>query len=393
MTRTREHLTLSLAAAALAVGFSASAAAEIRIGVLYPIAGTGAVYGVPAMHGHNMAADEINAAGGVLGHKIKTFARDSKLKPAAASAAAKELVTKEDVHVLVGGLSSAVGLAISEVSRQEKIVYVATIPKTIKLTREKRHKYTFRTSSNTDFEGDAIAQIAKQVGAQKICDIQLDYAYGHDLADGIVKGLQKHVPGAQKVQDLRVKLGATDYNAFITQILGAGCDVVTSGLWGSHFVNFAQQASPFGLFKQVRYITGGEIASHEIAGKMKKDYPDNVWSNSYELWYHHSTPAHTKFQADLAERSGTKETAMWPVLAYIGVKFIAAAIEKAGGFEDADKLSDALRGMTIDTPVGPRTIHPKTHQADTGQFWGPMKRKSGVDYRVMNPITYIPASD
>ena len=384
----RRKLMTAAAAAALTVG--TAQADEIRIGVLYPITGTGAVYGVPAMHGHDMAVDEINAAGGIMGKKIVTVARDTKLKPAAASAAAKELITKDGVDVLVGGLSSAVGLAISEVARQEKVVYVATIPKTIKMTTEKRHPYVFRTASHTDFEGDAIAQIVGKLGLKRICDIQLDYAYGHDLADGIVKGLKRHAPDAEKVLDLRVKLGATDYNTFISQIMGAGCDGVTSGLWGSHFVNFAQQGRPFGLFNQIKYISGGEIASHEIAGRMKGDYPDNVWSNTYELWYDDYDSSHAEFQKALAQRSGTKETAMWPVLAYIGVKFIAAAAEKAGSV-DADKLAAALKGMSIGTPVGKRTIDPETHQADTGQFWGPMVKKEGVEYRMMDPVTYIPA--
>ena len=377
------------AAFMLAAGV-ASANAEIKIGVLYPIAGTGAVYGTPAMYGHNMAVDEVNAAGGIMGQKVVSFARDTKLKPAAAAAAAKELITKEGVDVLVGGLSSAVGLAISEVARQEGVVYIATIPKTIQMTTKKLHKHVFRTSSHTDFEGDAIAQIVKKLGKKSVCDIQLDYAYGHDLAAGIEKGLTKHAPNVKKVIDLRSKLGATDYNAQITQILGSGCDVVTSGLWGSHFVNFAQQAKPFGLFDRVTYISGGEIASHEIAGKMGKDYPDNVISNSYELWYDHTFPGHKKFQADLAKRSGKKETAMWPVLAYIGVKFIEAAGNKAGTM-DADNFAAALEGMTIKTPVGDRTIDSKTHQANTGQFWGPMVKKSGVDYRVMSPVTWYPA--
>ena len=221
----RSHL-VSAAAVVLLAG--AAQADEIRIGVLYPIAGTGAVYGEPAMHGHNMAVDELNAAGGILGKKIVTFARDTKLKPAAASAAAKELITKDGVNVLVGGLSSAVGLAISEVARQEKVVYVATIPKTIKLTTEKRHDHVFRTASHTDFEGDAMGQIVAKLGLKKICDIQLDYAYGHDLAAGIEKGLKRHAPDAEKVLDLRAKLGATDYSTFISQIMGAGCDGVTS---------------------------------------------------------------------------------------------------------------------------------------------------------------------
>ena len=192
------------------------------------------------------------------------------------------------------------------------------------------------------------------------------------------------------VIELRPKLLATDYNVFISQILGAGCDGITSGLWGSHFVNFSQQAKPFGLFSRVKYVSGGEIASHEIAGEMGDNYPDNVWSNTYELWYDHFDPSHEAFQQEVARRSGTDETAMWPVLAYIGVQFFAAAAEKAGSVE-SDAIAAALKGLGIDTPVGPRTIDPETHQADTGQFWGPMVRKEGVPYRMMDPITYIPA--
>jgi ABC-type branched-subunit amino acid transport system substrate-binding protein len=384
------------AAVLLTVTVMHSAAAQnsdpVKIGVLYPITGTGAVYGVPAMEGHDMAVDEINAAGGILGRQIVSFKRDTKLNPADASAAAKELITKEGVDVLVGGLSSAVGLAISEVAKQENVVYVSTIPKTIQLTTEKLHKYVFRTASNTDFEGDAMAQLVQQLGIKNLCDIQLDYAYGHDLTAGVKKGLERHAPDVKIVIELQAKLGATDYNALITQMMGAGCDGVTSSLWGAHFVNFAQQAKPFGFFDQVKYISGGEIASHEIAGKMKGDYPDNVWSNTYELWYDDHDPSHVKFHEDLAKRAGTQETAMWPVLAYIGVKFIAAAAEKAGSL-DADKLAEALEGMTIDTPVGSRTIDAKTHQANTGQFWGPMVKKDGTDYRVMNPVTYIPPSE
>ena len=369
---------------------SIAQAAEVKIGTLYPITGGGAIYGSPAMIGHRMAIDELNSQGGILGMQVVSVERDTKLNPATAAAAAKEMITKDGVNVIIGGLSSAVGLAISEVAKQEKVIYIATIPKTIQMTTNRRHDYVFRTASHTDFEGDAIAQIAKQLGAQKICDIQLDYAYGHDLADGIERGLKRHLPDAKKVLDLRPKLRATDYNVFITQIMGAGCDVVTSGLWGPHFVDFAKQASPFGLFQQIKYITGGEIGSQEIAGAMGEDYPDNVWANSYELWYHHSTQEHKNFQEALAKRLDTIETPMWPVLALIGVRMYGAAAEKAGSL-DAASISDALKGMSIDTPVGPRTIDPETHQADTGQFWGPMVKKEGVPYRVMDPITYIPA--
>jgi len=386
----RHRLLVSLAITGTLLAFNNLHAEEIKIGMLYPITGGGAIYGSPAQIGHRMGVEEINLDGGLLGLQAISVERDTKLNPATAAAAAKEMITKDGVHVLIGGLSSSVGLAVSEVARQEKVIYIATIAKTIQMTTNKRHNYVFRTASHTDFEGDAMAQIAQQLNAKSICDIQLDYAYGHDLAAGIEKGLAKHLPDTKIVLSLRPKLRATDYNVFITQIMGAGCDVVTGGLWGPHFVDFAKQATPFGLFQQIKFIAGGEIGSHEIASTMGRDYPDNVWANSYELWYHHPNEEHKKFHSKLSAQLGTHETTMWPVLAVIGVRMYAAAVKQAGSL-DPDLVAEALRGMSIDTPVGPRTIDPTTHQTDTGQFWGPMVKKEGAPYRVMDPITYIPA--
>ncbi len=385
-----KHLLIAGALAAVSVFTTAAQAADIKIGALYPITGGGAVYGVPAMLGNRMAVDEINASGGINGSKLVIVERDTKLNPAEAAAAAKELITKDGVNVLIGGLSSGVGLAISEVAKQEKVLYIATIPKTIQMTTAKLHPYVFRTASHTDFEGDAIAQIVKKLGAKKVCDIQLDYAYGHDLAKGIEKAADAVLGSQAESLQRAPKLGATDYNAVISQLIASDCEVVTSGLWGSHFVNFAQQARPFGFFKSKKYVSGGEIASQEIAGKMGADYPDNVWSNTYELWYSSPTPAHKKFQAALPKLQGKKETPMWPVLAWIGVKFYATAAANAKSF-DAEKVAKALEGLSIETPVGKRTIDAKTHQANTGQFWGPMVKKKGVKYRMMDPVTFIDA--
>ena len=85
---------------------------------------------------------------------------------------------------------------------------------------------------------------------------------------------------------LKPKLGATDFNPFIPQVMAAGCDGVISGLWGPHFVSWVKQAAPLGFFDKIKWISGGEIGSHEIAGELKGEYPDNVISNTYELWYH-----------------------------------------------------------------------------------------------------------
>ena len=382
-------LFLALAGVLTAGAAAAQSNDPIKLGVLYPLTGGPAIYGVPAMAGHKMAIDELNAKGGIMGRKVESFERDEKATPAVGSAAAKELIAKEGVHILLGAIPSSVGLAISEVARQEKIPYLATIPKSVQILGEKFHKYVFRTASDTDEEGRVMTMWAKKLGIKKICSMMLDYAYGLDLEAGIDKALKRDYPDAQVVLRLKAKLGATDYNAFIPQIMNAGCDGVTSSLWGPHFIAFVQQAKPLGLFDKVKFLGGGEVGSHEVAGQLKGDYPDNVVSNTYELWYNDSVPAHKAFQEELAKRLGTKETPMWSMLGYNGVMFAAKAIEKAKS-TDPDKLVAALEGLSIDTPVGPVMIDAKTHQANIGQFWGPMTKVAGKEYREMKPAEYIP---
>lgn len=377
-----------LAAVAVLGAGTAYAQEPIRIGAMYPLTGGGAIYGVPAMAGHQLAIEELNAKGGIMGRKVESIERDDKLNPAAASSAMKELITKDKVHIVVGGLASSVGLAMAEVSKQEKVVYIATIPKTIQLTTDKLHKHVFRTASHTDFEGDTMALLVGRYKLKRLCHLQLDYAYGNDLEAGILKALPKHAPDAKVVLTLKPKLGATDFNPFIPQVMAAGCDGVISGLWGPHFVSWVKQAKPLGFFDKIKWISGGEIAAQEITGDLKDDYPDNVVSNTYELWYHSHDPSHKPFQEKLTKKLGMQETPQWPMLGYIGVLYAAAAIEKAKS-TDPDKIAAALEGLTISTPVGPLTIDPKTHQANIGQFWGPMVKKPGRAYRMMEPAEYI----
>lgn len=222
----------SLAAGAAALTMASAQAVELKVGALYPLTGPGASYGTSAMQGHDLAVAQINAAGGVNGAPLVSIARDTQLNPALSATAARELITKDGVQVLVGTVSSAVALAVSEVARREGVPFIATIAKTIQLTTDKRHDYAFRVATNTDFEGDALAQVVAGLGKSTYCDLQLDYAYGHDLAAGIEKGLAKYAPEMKQVASLRVKLGAPDYSLVITQLLGAECEVVTSGLWG-----------------------------------------------------------------------------------------------------------------------------------------------------------------
>jgi len=317
----------------------------IKIGVLLPTSGGGASYGIPAENGVKLAIKEINESGGVNGKMLEYFIRDTKLKPAVATAAAQSIA----------------------------------------LTEDKFHKYMFQSSANTNIEGRVMAGVLKKVEARKICATGYDYAYSHDFFASLESNLEE---GMSIVDTFYVKLGTKDYNALVSQLMGSDCDTVAGLIWGGGFVSMVKQANPFGLFDQKKFVWGAEVGSHEMSSSLKGDYPEGMWANSYDLWFSPLSDVHQAFLDDLAELEGQKETNMYPVTTYNAVKFLAKAIEIAGG-TDSDALATALEGMTMETPLGPMTIDAKTHRTETGEFWGPMKKVEGSDVLRMSPAEYV----
>ena len=98
----------------------------IRIGALYPMTGRSGLYGMDSVAAAEMAIDEINGKGGVAGYKLDIVFTDSKSKPAYAVRVAERYITEDKVHFLFGVVSSGVGLAVTEVSKQNKVIFIGT---------------------------------------------------------------------------------------------------------------------------------------------------------------------------------------------------------------------------------------------------------------------------
>src|SRR5688572_4533351 len=108
--------------AAGCAGGDAGSKDPIKIGVLYSTSGAGQVYGVPALLGHNMMVDKINAAGGILGRQVVTVHLDDASSGEKATSLARDLVTRDAVDFLIGGVTSAVGMSMSGVRSEERRV-------------------------------------------------------------------------------------------------------------------------------------------------------------------------------------------------------------------------------------------------------------------------------
>jgi branched-chain amino acid transport system substrate-binding protein len=388
----RSILTVALAAMLLLPALAMAQGKPIKVGYPMILSGPGALFGEPALKGAQMFVDEINGKGGVLGRRIELIARDTKGNADEAVRVSRELILKENVDFLVGTLTSAEGPAVSVVAKENKVVFIAPIPKTDQLTaKDKLHPYVFRVASTTTIEGRTAAELMAKWNVKRIGTISPDYAYGQDVTKAFVDHIKKVKPDVEIVDQQWPKLGEADYTPFINAQMAKKPEAVFSSLWGGHFVTFAKQAKPLGYFDAIKYnfFGGGEAGSPETAKAMRDDYPFGIWGNSYDAFYWEEGPAaHKDYVARLKTYLKDEHPSSWAIQGYIGMKALAEAIKKASS-TDADKVSKALAGITIDTPHGKMTIREKDHQANRAQIYGKTVKDPKLGFAVMRPATYV----
>ena len=380
-----------LLALALAVPMTASAQKAIKVGMPIPLSGPPALFGDPASKGAQMYVDELNAKGGVLGRKIELIVRDSKADANEAVRVAREMILKDNVDFLVGTLTSAEGPAVSVVAKENKIVFIAPIPKTDQLTAaDKLHPYVFRIAANTTMEGRSAAEIVAKWPVTKVATIAFDYAYGQDVTRAFVEHIKKIKPSVQIVDQQWPKLGEQDYNPFINAQMAKKPDAIGSSIWGGFFVTYAKQGKALGMFDAVKYnfLGLGEAGTPETTKSMGADYPVGIWANTYDAFYWGETAAHREYTEKLSKYLKDEYPSSWAIQGYTGMQFLAEAIKKAGS-TDSDKVSKALLGLTIDTPIGKQTIREKDHQANRGQLYGKTVKDPRFPFPIIKPIEYV----
>src|SRR5258706_5103683 len=283
-----------LLALVLATPVAASAQKPIKVGVPLPLPGPPALFGEPASKGAMMFVEELNAKGGVLGRKIELIVRDSKADANEAVRVARELILKDNVDFLMGTLTSAEGPAVSVVAKENKIVFIAPIPKTDQLTAaDKLHPYVFRVAANTTMEGRSAAEIVAKWPVTKVATIAFDYAYGQDVTKSFVDHMKKIKPSVQIVDQQWPKIGEQDYNPFINAQMAKKPEAIVSSIWGGFFVTYSKQAKALGMFDAVKYnfIGLGEAGPPEMTQAMVAANPVAICGNSDDRFYRGETAA------------------------------------------------------------------------------------------------------
>ncbi|HKV14238.1 MAG TPA: ABC transporter substrate-binding protein [Reyranella sp.] len=384
------RVLLAIAAASL-VPVAAAAEDTIKIGFPMPLSGPASVYGVPVAKGAEMAVQEINAKGGVLGRKLELLTRDSKASADEAVRLARELIIKDNVDFLVGTLTSAEAPAVSTIAKENKIVFLAPTSKTVQLVSPANlHPYIFRLASNTDIEGRTGASIiAGWKDVKRVATIAPDYAYGRDAVGAFVDFIKKARPDIEIVDQQWPKLGQSDFTPFITAQMAKKPDAVFCDVYGGDFVTFAKQAAPLGYFKAInnRLVDGGEVGTTDEAQALGKDYPYGIWSDAYDpvIWPENEPAAHKTYIEHLKAFTKEKYGSGWAIMGYASILALTEGIKKAGSTK-SDKVAKAMLGLPFDTPIGRLTFNAKTHETEMGEFWGQMVKDDRYPFAVMkNP--------
>jgi branched-chain amino acid transport system substrate-binding protein len=349
------------------------------IGALFPLSGRAAQLGKTGYQGARLATEEINEAGGVLGASLELRVADTRGALTSVSEA-RRFIEQERVTVLLGVVSSAALLAVTDVARESRIVLMATIASTVRATTDKFHPYFFRSGTSNAQESLSAARVAAALPHRRWYVIAPDYEYGYN-AWTIFKGqLARLRPDLEVVGEAWPEFLEHDYGAYIQSILRAQPDAVYNLLYGGDLVAFTRQARGTGLFERVAFLnaTGGDVGVlEELGGEM----PEGLLCGARYYFQHPDTDANRRFVTRYRDRFGSWPTP-WAEMSYNGVRFVADGLARAGTRE-SDGLVRALEGKTLDLPRGAVTLRREDHQAILDMVWGRTARHPDYPFPVL----------
>jgi branched-chain amino acid transport system substrate-binding protein len=316
-----------------AVGFPAIVRAQsnkIKIGHLTPMTGFLGVLGGWAVLGIHMAAEEINKSGGVMGRELDVTSEDS-INPATAATKAQRMLERDGATVLMGEISSASALAISQVAARNKRLFMALGPRSDTLRGKSCNRYMFCTDIPNTVMVNAVGSALlrdNMVKGKKFLTLTADYIFGHDLLRAAKAFFAAN--DATLIGDELVATDVTDFSPYLLKIRQSRPDVVCLNLAGNQVTNFVKQYAEFGLpYPTVGFNLNTADAWAAGVGNLSGTWPT--------VWYHTlDTPGSKAFVTAFSAKHGKPpENHAW--IEYIGLKLMARAMEETKS-TDSEKL-------------------------------------------------------
>jgi len=367
--------------AAAAIGIPAfiprigEAADNIKIGVVDPSTGTYAAVGGNELNGFNMALDMWNKRGGVLGRKIELAIEDDGSDAGVASQKARKLVNQDKCVALMGTVSSASSLSVSNAAHDMGILFVDSGGHSDDVTGKNCNWNTFRTCHSTWMETHATGFTLGKKFGKKWYLITPDYAFGHALETGYKDVLAKI--GGTIVGNDQTPLGTADFSPYLTKVLAAKPDVLIVLVQGDDYTNCLKQAGSFGLLKKLP--VGGPQVELEPVLALPPAARGGFWGVE---WYYKSDKvlgrsnklAHA-FVDEYTKRFNTPPTAR-SCFGYVSLDRMLTAMADAKT-TDSPKVARAMEGVKFSTIFDGQAYYRKEDHQLMWPMWTAEIRENG----------------
>lgn len=352
--------------------FTGSASAQtqnpIRLGLITSLSGSQVMFGEQGLLGAQIAADQVNKAGGVLGRKLEIVARDDKAKAADGALAARDLIGSGVTHLL-GVPVSSVAFAITPLLEAEKAILLSCGAHSEKLTHDNFTRNYFRAGDNPFMRCNSLGQIAAQRYPNIVNwgGLVPDYDYGtvvwQSFQDGLIDAHVKFTKSKPVFSPgVRTPFGAADFRTNITATMGLPADGFLLATFGGDAITLLKQAKPYGFFKKAKLLV--DPANEFIVAKaLKEDLPDTWLAGTWFYRAYDDVPTSRELYAEMVRRTNiTMPTVGTAAETHAAVLFYAAAIQAAGTTETQAVIS-ALETVRIESATGPRYFRKGDHQA------------------------------
>jgi branched-chain amino acid transport system substrate-binding protein len=393
--RRRWIIVVGVLLVSLVLALGAGWAAEkkpIKLGVVFIMSGKMGGYGKHGTQAIQLAMDEINAQGGILGRKVVAIFEDDELKVDKGVQITKKFITQDKVDFIIGPTSSGVALAMAEIVEQHKKILVLTQSATNSLTDAKFNRYMFSTLSNAMMHSRAGAYLMANKPYKRWMCIGPGYSYGYESWNSFKAKLKELRPDIEIVGELWPKLTEPDYNSFIQKIIEAKPEAIWSPLWGMDAVTFIKQALPLGLFDKIKFAFP-DGAALETLIPLGKSMPEGLFVAARYFFLTPDSPMNRQFVKVYQERFKEYPDYMAQET-YAGVYFLKAAIERAGT-TNTEKVIAAVEKEPLawETPEGWKIMRKEDHQVVEDVVWGETSYSEKYGFAILKNMQAIQAEE
>lgn len=368
---------------------------------------SGALTGQSALYGHaisqalNLAADDINAKGGVNGYKIEMDIQDDNTQVPNAVTNTKNMILQDNVVALMGSVTSGQCLAESPIAKQNKVITIDATCNSWQLTMQPDivNPYWVSIVPNTYMEGTAAGELAAKLNVGKIFIVSPNYLFGRSETNAFVAALKKANSSVQIVND-----PSTWYVPFptnprwdstINQIQALKPDLVYSNIFAADQINFIKQATAVDPQFFTKYPMTTLVSVDEL-NTLGSQYPDGMHAYMRAPFFALSTnnPKLADFITRYRARYNNEYPSDWAVMDYDALTIWAKAANAAGSF-DSDKVIKQISGHTFDSLRGYKiTIRPTELQANVGETTGTTASSGGqYPFPILKDATNLKGDD